>query len=118
MAEYIDREAVHQALNKAPTGYWGSEGHLVYADDAHKQIDAIPAANVREVKRGKWEKTVGENGVTSAYRCSICGFEDNRYALFNYCPNCGADMREQEAKEEPAPGPYDLLHEEGGWNLQ
>jgi hypothetical protein len=42
---------------------------------------------------GHWVKTVGENGVTSAARCSECGFEDNRYMLFRYCPNCDADMR-------------------------
>lgn len=44
-------------------------------------------------KRGKWIKTISENGITSAVRCSECGFEDNRYMLFRYCPHCGADMR-------------------------
>lgn len=53
-------------------------------------INKIPAADVLEVKRGRWIKTVGENGVTSACRCSNCGFGDNRYSLFNYCPNCGS----------------------------
>ena len=56
------------------------------------EIKAIPAANVRPVVRGRWEKCVGENGVTSACRCSLCGFEDNRFSMFNYCPNCGAKM--------------------------
>ena len=41
---------------------------------------------------GRWIKTVGENGVTSACRCSNCGFADNRYSLFNYCPVCGERM--------------------------
>lgn len=44
-------------------------------------------------KRGKWIKTISENGITSAVRCSECGFEDNRYMLFRYCPHCGAEMR-------------------------
>ena len=56
--------------------------------------EAIDRA-IRELKRpsGHWIKTIGENGVTSAARCSECGFGDNRYMLFRYCPNCGADMR-------------------------
>lgn len=44
-------------------------------------------------KMGHWIKTISENGVTSAVRCSECGFEDNRYMLFRYCPNCGAKMQ-------------------------
>ena len=47
----------------------------------------------KERPAGHWIRTVGENGVTSAARCSECGFEDNRYMLFRYCPNCDADMR-------------------------
>ena len=54
-------------------------------------IDEQPT--IEERKRGKWIKTISENGITSAVRCSECGFEDNRYMLFRYCPNCGADMR-------------------------
>lgn len=53
------------------------------------------SADVRPVVRGRWIKCVGENGVTSACRCSLCGFEDNRFSVFNFCPNCGADMREE-----------------------
>ena len=45
---------------------------------------------------GHWVKTIGENGITSAVRCSECGFEDNRYMLFRYCPNCGAKMEVEE----------------------
>lgn len=51
-------------------------------------------------KMGHWIKTIGENGVTSAIRCSECGFEDNRYELFNYCPNCGRKMQEVEENEK------------------
>ncbi len=50
-------------------------------------------------KTGHWIKTISENGITSAVRCSECGFEDNRYMLFKYCPNCGCRMvEEQESK--------------------
>ena len=36
----------------------------------------------QEPKTGHWIKTISENGITSAVRCSECGFEDNRYMLF------------------------------------
>ena len=46
-------------------------------------IRQIPSADVRENIHGEWIKTISENGITSAVRCSECGFEDNRYMLFN-----------------------------------
>ena len=61
-------------------------------------INDIPSVT-QKPKTGHWIKTVGENGVTSAVRCSECGFEDNRYMLFKYCPNCGVKMTESEDKE-------------------
>lgn len=60
-------------------------------------IKALPPVKPAE-KVGRWIKTVSENGVTSSVRCSECGFEDNRYMLFRYCPNCGRKM--QEVKNE------------------
>lgn len=56
-----------------------------------EKIDKLPSVTPQP-KMGHWIKTIGENGVTSAIRCSGCGFEDNRYELFNYCPNCGRPM--------------------------
>lgn len=53
-------------------------------------LQAIDALS--EHAHGKWVKRVGENGVTSACVCSECGFEDNRYELFDFCPKCGASM--------------------------
>ena len=81
MAEYIEREALKAEFEE--------DGHLsAYIEE---MIDSIPAADVREVERGKWEDD-GYGWV----RCSICrgaiavARGGNR---FNYCPNCGADMR-------------------------
>ena len=91
MAEYIDKTKLISE---------GWELRRIYQQDAHtmvaevKKLDDIPAADVAPVRRGRWKKTVGENGVTSACRCSICGFEDNRFSIFSYCPNCGAKMME------------------------
>lgn len=100
MAEYIDREAVHEAIEKAPTGYWGSEGHVVYADDAHKQIDDIPAADVRPAVHGQWIGTADGYAdgqlVYDTWECSCCGYDADgaeEKPAWNFCPMCGADMR-------------------------
>ena len=69
--------------------------------DAMSRIDDLPPVTPKQ-RTGHWEKTISENGITSAVRCSECGFEDNRYMLFRYCPNCGAKMVEQQESEEQA----------------
>lgn len=92
MAEYIEKEAILKAILDLPPkmdeqgyGWLGRRG-------VWQMLLDFPAADVQPVRHGRWVKTIGENGVTSACRCNLCGFEDNRYSLFNYCPNCGAKM--------------------------
>ena len=74
---------------------------------AHDQITEIinrcipTVLDVKPVVRGKWIR--GNENATSpaqdSYTCSVCG--DKALAGFcgipartNYCPNCGADMRD------------------------
>ena len=51
-----------------------------------------------ERKRGKWIYE-GKRGRFPACKCSICGhYENADWAMLqgaNFCPNCGADMREE-----------------------
>ena len=69
-------------------------------------IDDAPTADVVEVLHGKWEECeiVQEDGdykiieEWQSARCSVCGkYHTTPYMYhfdhFNYCPNCGADMR-------------------------
>lgn len=51
----------------------------------------VPAIQPR--KKGKWKKGVGENGVTTSLFCSECNYENTHWYDWNYCPNCGADLR-------------------------
>lgn len=62
-----------------------------------ESIDKLPSVSPQQ-RTGRWVKTIGENGVTSAIRCSECGFEDNRYELFDYCPVCGAEMESEDTE--------------------
>lgn len=77
MAEYIEREALKAEFEE--------DGHLsAYIEE---MIDSIPAADVREVKRGKWEDVDGMFAL-----CSICKHASGHTP---FCAWCGADMREE-----------------------
>ena len=92
----ISRQAVLERAINAPIAKVVTEDKVIYrkiifADDVEKLPPVTPVEKV-----GHWIKIIGENGVTSAVRCSECGFEDNRYMLFRYCPTCGTKMEEVE----------------------
>lgn len=63
-------------------------------------IDDVPAADVRPVVRGKWNRT---DAYPHRLYCSVCNktYLKNDELLerwefpLNFCPNCGADMREE-----------------------
>ena len=64
-----------------------------------KELAELKAADVQPVKRGYW---IAENrdsrGYADCYTCSHCESYVYTYTLmkdceFDYCPNCGADMR-------------------------
>lgn len=77
---------------------------LLSRDDTLHRIDSIPAANVTEVKHGKW--IYDENGTDwnlGAWLCSECRCKNNNlgmsikinplmFAGSKFCPNCGARM--------------------------
>lgn len=62
MTDYISREKVMDALLNEQYGY--------LCEDA---IKAIPAADVREVKRGRWKPVKPYNNTYMGFECSECG---------------------------------------------
>ena len=67
-----------------------AESHTALVERLNKQIENLD--NVRLVVRGKWIWR-GFN-----IKCPFCKFEpqfDSTEPLYNFCPNCGADMREE-----------------------
>lgn len=91
MTEYINRERAKELFEQ----YGATE-------DALALINTIPAADVAEVRHGRWK-----NGI-----CTDCGFDircltDGENDLeewvwegLDYCPNCGALMREDDNGKE------------------
>jgi hypothetical protein len=98
MKEYIEREAVFSKLleevkSEIDLGY--SEKGLGHGEviagllRAKVIVQDEPTADVVARKRGEWLDT---REFCGDYMCSNC---DALYGTnkFNFCPNCGADMR-------------------------
>lgn len=99
MDDYISRQAVIKAFENADKDvmanygeYYGCEwGFSIEA--VNQTINSITDADVRPVVRGIW----GDDDC-----CTNCGeeadynWERGIHYYSNFCPNCGADMREEQ----------------------
>ena len=63
------------------------------------EVWSAPTVDAVEVVHGEWI----EEAIYDKIICDVCGHEwnilDNDTETFNYCPNCGADMRERKDNE-------------------
>ena len=89
MAEYIDIDttidvAVYQRNRRIQV----TLRQILESNDAKYE-----RADVRPVVRGKWRLY---SPLTDTYECDKCGYQviDESFRT-NFCPNCGADMREE-----------------------
>ena len=98
MAEYIEREALLDALYDAD----------VITFTGMKILEKFPAADVQPVKHGRWIKAKGSwctPGGDPVWECSECGKGMHVYGIEHgtygsdvadgqwvACPNCGARM--------------------------
>lgn len=98
MADYIKREDAIKELCEICLD------HIIcdksYKSECHRKFMAIPAADVRENVRGEW---IDEKAWPGRFYCSYCNFGwpyitgvPRDAATYNFCPNCGADMRRGE----------------------
>jgi len=57
-------------------------------------IDAVNAQPIiEERKTGEWIP-MDDTDFGVYFNCSVCDYQiSDRYGKYNYCPNCGADMR-------------------------
>ena len=95
-----EREVIVEALNNIPST------DVVSTDFHDKTVEAITDKYIKEFqrmakefdevterKKGEW---IEKNSHTNL--CNICGFEETTWwsSDYNFCPNCGADMRGDE----------------------
>lgn len=104
--KYIECEKLIKALkiwqNKIIETYGKNDEYVKCLDAVLLGVDHTPAADVRPVVKAEWygEADGYADGelVYDMWSCPICGkrFEEwEEKPDWNYCPNCGADMREE-----------------------
>lgn len=95
MAEYIEREKI----GLTDFGIAMRNGNYKEAFKMFlEKIDSTPAADVRPVVRGKWVLEYEPNGKPYCFHCSVCDGDFHYIGIttkYDFCPNCGADMREE-----------------------
>lgn len=80
----IDADALIEEYDRVHVGEPGGARKLM-----------CDAPTVEERKTGKWILCTDERFDIDYYKCSECGYEPYRKMdISNFCPNCGADMRE------------------------
>ena len=80
MSDYISREKVLEFVEPDARPFLA------------ERIRNIPAADVRPVVRGEWRERRFSEDVYGA-ECSVCHTTWD-YGT-NFCPNCGAEMKEE-----------------------
>lgn len=94
MSRYIDAERIEPFIKReewdTPDERWRPESEF------GQYIDAIPTADVAEVRHGRWIWK-GEEG-DSRFMCSVCHCKEDvptcngEPTIWDYCPNCGSRM--------------------------
>lgn len=100
MDDYIIREkAVNAAIDAVDD--WDGGCNKSRAELIEMEMNKLPAADVKPVLRGKWMLVDTEDGdrddtLLMTWGCNRCGkeFKTAGRMDFDFCPNCGADMRE------------------------
>ena len=94
MSEYISREAAVEAVEIALNKYNLLLSTFRVIRDSVKDV---PAADVAPVVHARW---VFEDEDDYRPRCAKCDHiasgDSENYYLSNYCPNCGACMKEEQ----------------------
>lgn len=102
MSDYIEREAVEKMLENAQII---TDGEYCGYCTEDINLSSISAADVAEVRHGRWVRPHWRNSVSCA-DCSECGAEAHHaeyrgvQKYYKNCPSCGARMDKEEDEHE------------------
>ena len=97
MSDLIERNNAINAIVKMPFKIDADGYNWILRIDVLKELEDIPSTNSKP-KKGKWIDTTWKH----TYKCSECGNFLEFHGVnagrgdANYCPNCGADMRDKD----------------------
>jgi len=87
MMRYINAESLIKILNAKAEMALGTPKQVFFS--AANMVEKLPAADVQEVKHGRW--LTDRFGFERAI-CSICQAVFEGGDSWKYCPHCGAKM--------------------------
>ncbi len=96
--DLISRAEAIEALGEEPLVWCDEDYEIAERDQWRADIEAIKSVPSADRPRGEW---IDENGTYYA-NCSKCGYQMDTHeerGYHNFCPNCGADMRETKGAE-------------------
>ena len=100
MDELISRQAAIDAVRELYINPQKINNDIVYdtaIDQAHDALVNLPSAQP-ERKKGIWFPR--NSGFQKWFRCSECAYRLYEPKGTKFCPNCGADMREEKTDVE------------------
>lgn len=99
LKEYIDREAFVHHLENCIDEVKNTNGITEDFEICLKALKAQPAADVEEIRHGKWLLEREPDGKPYCFHCSVCDSDFHHIGIktaYDFCPNCGAKMDEKE----------------------
>lgn len=107
MTEYVERKKLEETFDNADPDVCESnfDGYSEWGfgrENVRNVIRSVPAADVTPVVHGRWIHSRYEDCSEQfdIVKCSQCSHEAYAMAFYvlngNYCPNCGAKMRQED----------------------
>lgn len=106
MSDYVTKDAVQRVITNSAaklymTGQISKEESPKLVAYILSAVEKMPGVDVVEQKHGEWLDVQDPLDIYVECECSLCheryfklsNSKDFRWIPFNYCPNCGADMR-------------------------
>ena len=96
-AEVVECEIADNTTMIIKSDKWENIGRVILTNNDTKFGKVLYADE--EKKRGEWKRRIVDNGFNADWVCSECGYRvKTDFVDYNFCPNCGADMREREGE--------------------
>ena len=111
--EFIEREKALSNIDKAFKMFQDHDDMLRLYSDTRLAVIVEPAADVAEVRHGRWEAWMPDkNGETREFICTGCRFMvemswKQKECDYEWCPYCGCKMDKEvtDDKKQPEEAP-------------
>jgi len=87
----IEANALHAKIYEDSERSYGAEANIA---QVLLRIETAPTIEAESVRRGRWKKKNGEIYCTNCKKSKWSESFELMLSRFNFCPNCGAYMRE------------------------